>query len=359
MNNFLLSDVAEFHILSYLDLSSILAISCLSRNYNAFVNESQIIWENKIINYFNEGTNYDANLTKEMTFYYSKLNIPFLLGNNEILQRNNFNYKDLFYLVHYLFAFSKKGYSQSETIKSFASTFYPILDSKTWNKYNNIENDYITENGTINSIVGYFNGNHTVMACHKYPGGNWETIVANKECKVGNIYYWTIHLTRYTPQTASNAWAILIGVDDILNYNRTEGGLHYWLSSQSSNGFGYCIKTDDYIDPSHTCRYAEFDLNVACDYIGVCFDYRNIKDAKITFYINNGENVREYNMNLEKPILFRPAVSIVGSQAVSILPWDGNINLLKEMKKFKDEESATLTLMAYKKNFNKNHQKFL
>ncbi|KAL9642129.1 hypothetical protein ABK040_007134 [Willaertia magna] len=341
MQNFLLSDVAEFHILSFLDLPSILSISYLSKNYNTFINESQIIWENKILNYFNEGTNYDPIFTKELKFYYNKLNIPLLLKINDItLQKNNINYKDLFSIVHYQFTFSKKGFSQSDIIKSFTSTFYPILDTTTWSTYKNIiVDEYIIEDEIKKSIIGYFNGNHTVLACHRASRGNWETIVANKECKVGNIYYWTIHLTRYTPKTAGNAWTILIGVDDKLNISRSNDGLHYWITNGNSKGFGYCIKSDDFISPGKGCSYTESDVNTVGHYIGVCFDYRNSNNAKLTYYIKNGEDIRECCVNCTKyednktEILFRPAVSIVGWQGVTILPWDGNVEILKEMKK--------------------------
>ncbi|KAL9658408.1 hypothetical protein ABK040_015727 [Willaertia magna] len=338
-SSFLLSDVSEFHILSFLDLSSILSISCLSKNYNTFINESQIVWEDKLMNYFKKGTNYDPILINEMKFYLSKLNIPILLKNNNILQTN---YKNIFYVFHYLFTFSKKGFLQSDTVKSFTSTFYPTMNKTNWDDFFNIQYECINENGKQNSIIGYFNGNHTVMACHKKPRGNWETIIANKECTVGNIYYWTIHLTRYEPKNSGNAWTILIGVDDLLNCNRnnqTKQDLHYRFGAGKSNGFGYGIKPDDYVTSKRGCSYSESNVNNVNDYVGVCFDFRNYKNIKLTFYINNGEGKRENSIDLEvedeNTLIFRPAVSIVGWQGVSILPWDGNVEVLREMKKLK------------------------
>ena len=180
---------------------------------------------------------------------------------------------------------------------------------------------------TCNSLIQFSNQNHTMDVLHRFLRGDWETCIARKELLNGHRYYWCVHLTRYCPGEHSNAWTVLIGVDNLKNVPRSNStsSMHYWLGSQNSAGFGYTVFSSDKYQGSTS--YQASEDNKQGDIIGV--EYSHINDnAEMTFYLMNGTKKVTYSYENNRKGgdgHFHPAVSAVGGVIVSIFPWDGDV----------------------------------
>ncbi|KAG2386454.1 hypothetical protein C9374_002198 [Naegleria lovaniensis] len=219
---------------------------------------------------------------------------------------------------------------------------------------------------------------HSFYNAHSILKGCWETVccehrllclpnsatikstlqTANQVPKITS-YHWMVHLTQYTV-SPDNSWNLLIGVDNLFNPSRTPSStdVHYAIGSTLdsedqiyvkpkktskqephavSKGIGYCVQSDAPLvngDTSYTFK----NTNTEGDVLGISFYFT--PPETITFKVfgrSNNEKSRDQVVELcvvsaEISTLhspkFYPSVSLTAGQCVTLLPWNGDSNVL-------------------------------
>ncbi|KAF0977529.1 hypothetical protein FDP41_003521 [Naegleria fowleri] len=316
MLKFIPEELLEFHVCSFLDLGTVMSLSFANKLLYELISKSEVIWTQLTIHpHADESCHADDDQASELLKYLGlrlrkDLNDddhPPILDDQELF--TIFKNKRNQFLFHWFRLFS------------FCTTGFP--------KYNPSYNDLIV------SKIRFTNGNHSLRVMHDKLKGDWETCIANKKLHRGITYYWCVHLTTYDEENANNAWVVLIGVDNLENQPRDglSSSMHYWFGRSPSKGFGYCVASD-----SGYNSYEGAHLNKQGDVIGVEFYHDpHLNQVRMKFYPKNGCEERSYNFSYTTldeesrsvEVSFRPAVSVVSNMAVSIFPWDGNVETLK------------------------------
>ncbi|KAG2386288.1 hypothetical protein C9374_002734 [Naegleria lovaniensis] len=315
-------EVLEFHICAFLDLGSVMALSMANKFLHELISKSEVIWSRLTV--LSSSCHPDDDQAEKLLKYLvqqlqlTDLKHCPLLNDQELL--NYYKNKPNQFIFHWfrLFSFSIEGFQKYE----------PSLDEVQISK------------------ILFTNRNHSMRVMHTRLCGDWETCVANKKLERGITYYWCVHLTTYDEENANNAWAVLVGVDNLPNQPRDQdsSSMHYWLGRHPSKGFGYCVASDSFNNSYNAAK-----LNKQGDVIGVeYFHHPILNEVRMKIYVKNGceernhsfsyrdtrdgddDNETELTRSQKNEITFRPAVSVVSRMSVSIFPWDGNVETLKK-----------------------------
>lgn len=249
--------------------------------------------------------------------------------------------------------------------------YKPILDLDEEESH---DEDHVSKILLTNDFHSFYNA-HTILR------GCWETVCSKHEllCVSKNsstesndlqthqgsnitCYHWMAHLTQYSA-TPENSWNILLGVDNFFNPARTSSSMdiHYTIGTRLhddeqiyvnktnsslqqtpypiSNGIGYCVQTDAPLLNGNT-SYSFMDTNDEGDLFGISF-YFTPPDTITLKIFGKGRNAEQSCERVEEMCvvntqiptdpstpIFYPAVSLTSGQCVTLLPWNGDLDVL-------------------------------
>ncbi|EFC44072.1 predicted protein [Naegleria gruberi] len=326
------TEVLEDVVCSFLDVKSLFSLLKINRSLRSILLSSSSVWENSLRSMIKHQedefklSEKELNVGRVMRKLFDEFSLQIkefkekdtMSGIMNYLQEEEFRkvYDDhqenaYFFLICLFKAFS------------FDRSGFPLSIPSFINSY---------EHEAHHSCVDFTNNDHCFHSCHKNLNGDWETCIVGKKLIQEFRYFWAIHLTNYHNE-GSNAWGIVIGIDDKENQSRnsTSSAIHYYIGKETSNGVGYCVHSHSKSYRGQ-CEYSRANNNNReGDVIGVEF-YQKGLDVNMKFYTCFGDSIVDYQYSLAKDVVgFQPAVSIVSRMVVSILPWDGSVETLKKL----------------------------